>query len=171
MKRLVKIVASVLGSAILLLLLVKRESFLEAHYDTSERRNIMRISLLGIRLSESLAWTKGGYREQYQKIFGSQPSDTRWHSVSRRPIVSSQLFTEYHQSVMTPPAVSLRDSLVGRIFERYERDQSTERAKEAFTDLEALLPSTEQLGSLNQEEVRAVRDKAKKIPSLQDLIN
>ena len=166
MKPLIKIVAAVIVAAIVLGLLVKQESFLEAHYDTGERRNIDRTSLLGFEISESIAWTKGGYRSQYREIFGSEPSDHRWHSISKRPIRSSQFFTEYQWSVMTPPAVSLRDSLGRGIFERYERDQSADRAREAFSELEALLPSTARLESLDHEDARSARDKAKKIPRL-----
>ena len=171
MKRIAKIVSVVLAVAIALILLTKEESFLQTHYDTVENRSIERTSLLGIGLSESIAWTRGGYRNEYREIFGSEPPDQRWHSASKRPIQSSQFFTEYHWSVMTPPAVLLRDSLARKIFERYEKERSTERAKGAFADLEGLLPSTELLEKLDHEDVRSARHSAKEIPSLQDLID
>lgn len=170
MKRFIKIVATMILVATVLGLLVKQESFLEAHYDTGERRNVERTSLLGFGIAESIAWTKGGYRSQYREIFGSEPSDHRWHSISKRPIQSSQFFTKYQWSVMTPHAVSLRDRVGRGIFERYERDQSAGRAREAFSELEALLPSTEGLESLDHEDARSARDKAKEIPLLRELI-
>jgi hypothetical protein len=171
MKRIVKIVSVVLAVASALLLLTKKESFLQTHYDTVENRSIERTSLLGVGLSESIAWTRGGYRSEYREIFGSEAPIQRWHSASKRPIVSSKFFAEYHWSVMTPPAVLLRDTLTRKIFERYEKERSAERAKEAFADLEGLLPSTELLEKLDHEDVRSARHSAKEIPSLQDLID
>lgn len=171
MKRIVKIVSVVLAVVIALLVLTKQESFLQTHYDTVENRCVERTSLLGIGLSESIAWTRGGYRSEYREIFGSEPPEQRWHSASRRPIVSTQFFAEYHWSVMTAHAVLLRDSLTRKIFERYEEERSAERAKEALADLEGLLPSTKLLENLDHEDVRSVRQRAKEIPLLQDLID
>lgn len=85
--------------------------------------------------------------------------------------MSTQFFAEYHWSVMTPHAVLLRDGLTRKIFERYEEERSAERAKEALADLEGLLPSTKLLENLDHEDVRSVRQRAKDIPLLQDLID
>ena len=72
---------------------------------------------------------------------------------------------------MTPRAVSLRDSLMRQIFERYEHDQSSDRARAAFSALEALLPSTERLETLEDEDVRSAHQTAKENPALQHLFD
>jgi hypothetical protein len=171
MKRIVKIVAAVVVLAIALLLTCKQEIFLQTHYDTAEIRGVKKTSLLGIELFESVAWARGGWRGEYREIFGRDPLAQRWRSSSKRPIVSSHLFNEYHWSVMSWPAVILRDRLTSNIFERYEKDRSVERAIEAFADLESLLPSNESLEKLDYDDVRRVCQSAMRIPSLQELIH
>ena len=73
MKRSIKILGVIALAGNVAVLLVKKESFLEAHYDTAERRNIDRTTILGIEISESVAWIKDGYRDEYREIFGVEP--------------------------------------------------------------------------------------------------
>jgi len=142
MKRKIKIAAIVIVASIALLLLGRHEAFLEMHYDTLDQRIVERTSLLGMTINETISLRREGYSQRYHSIYDIDPSDDRWHSVSMRPIRKTSLFTEYHLSVMTPPAVLFRNMIAEEIFKRYERDQSASLAKEAFSDLEAVLPST-----------------------------
>ena len=119
MKLTIKIAAIMIVASITLLLLGKHEAFLEMHYDTLDQRIIERTSLLGMTLNETISPGREGYSQRYHSIYGIDPSYDRWHSVSMRPIRKTALFTEYHLSVMTPPAVLFRNMIAEEIFKRY----------------------------------------------------
>lgn len=167
MRRAIKIAVIVLLGVIILGLLVKHENFLQVHYDTIEERNLERVSLFRVGIKESVKWRKGGYREQYREIFEMDPSADRWRSW---PIRTTWLGTDRWRSPKTPYSLSLRTSTVRRIFERYEQDQSTKHARDAFRELDILLPGSAKLEDIDLEEYDSIKRAMSVGPTLQGLI-
>jgi hypothetical protein len=168
MKRTLKITTCVIVATIVLLLAGKHEAFLECHFDTLDTRIVKRTSLLGITIYRSSSFLKEGYSAQYRSIYGVDPSVDRWHSVSKNPIIKSTIFSVFYLSVVQPKAVYLRNMMAEDIFKRYLIDHSQQLARDSFTDLEVLLPSTKDLEKLTEKEAQEAYDHSKNLKTLSD---
>ena len=166
MRKAIKVGVIVLVVWLVLGILVKQESLLQVHYDTLEERNLERRFLFGIEMKHSVKWSKGGYQKEYREIFGSDPPLGRWRSW---PIRTQWLGTERWRSPVTPHSLSLRSSVVRRIFTRYEQNQSHKEAKDSFIALEEILPGSKLIEEFGPEQVRAIKNLIAESPPLQNL--
>jgi hypothetical protein len=166
MRKAIKVGVIILVVWLVFGILVKQESLLQMHYDTLEERNLERTSLFGIEMKQSVEWSKSGYQKQYREIFDADPSVDRWRSW---PIRTMWLGVERWRSPVTPHSLSLRSSVVRRIFTRYEQNHSAKDAKDSFTALEAILPGSKLIEEFGPEQVRAVKNLITESPPLQNL--
>lgn len=169
MKKVLKITAVTVILLILWQLLVKHEVFLERHYDTLENRNRKQSTFFGVTISESIELKKGGYRAEYDEIYDQTPQDDRWHSISRYPVRTTHLFVVDLRSVATPRGISRRNEIAKRIFERYSEARDPDLARQAFVDLEKIIPHNEAHRITNFEELDSILNAVKTTPSLQGL--
>ena len=169
MKRTIKITAVSIVALLALILFGKHEAFLERHYDTLDTRIVERTSILGITISKKSTMRRNGYSKEYRLIYGVDPPDDRWHSVSIRPIRKRTILIGHHISVMTPRAILLRNLIAEKIFKRYLIDHSKQLARDSFDELEALLPSTKNLEKLTSQEAKEAYNISKNLETLKDL--